>query len=294
MASNGVAEVRRFNRTVSERIGVMRADFLGRHRPYGESRLLWEIGEDGSELRELRARLGLDSGYLSRSLRALEHAGLVTVAPSPADRRTRVAQLTRKGRHERAMLDERSDDLTQSLLEPLNERQQQRLVEAMQTVERLLTASLVEVRVVDPLHPDAQRCVNAYFTELEERSKAALDPATLASAKPEEMRMPEGAMLVAYLRGNAIGCGAVKLHDREPCEIKRMWIDPEARGLGLGRRLLGDLESLASEAGALLAHIETSDHLPEAIALYRSSGYVEVAPFNEEPFADRWFEKRLR
>jgi DNA-binding MarR family transcriptional regulator len=291
--SSSVTEVRRFNRTVSERIGVMRADFLGRRRPYGESRLLWEIGEDGSELRELRARLGLDSGYLSRSLRALEHAGLVTIAPSPADRRTRVAQLTRKGRHERAMLDERSDDLAQSLLEPLNERQQQRLVDAMQTVERLLTASLVEVRLVDPLHPDAQRCVHAYFTELEERSKAALDPATLASAKPEEMRMPEGAMLAAYLRGNAIGCGAVKLHGTEPCEIKRMWVDPSARGLGLGRRLLGELESLASEAGARLAHIETSDHLPEAIALYRSSGYVEVAPFNEEPFADRWFEKRL-
>jgi DNA-binding MarR family transcriptional regulator len=88
MASNGVAEVRRFNRTVSERIGVMRADFLGRHRPYGESRLLWEIGEDGSELRELRARLGLDSGYLSRSLRALEHAGLVTVAPSRCSSRS--------------------------------------------------------------------------------------------------------------------------------------------------------------------------------------------------------------
>ena len=120
-----------------------------------------------------------------------------------------------------------------------------------------------------------------------------VDPATLASAKPEEMRAPNGAMLVAYLRGEAIGCGAVKLHGRKPCEIKRMWVDPAARGLGLGRRLLAELEACAADAGARAAHIETSDHLPEAIALYRTSGYVEVAAFNEEPFADRWFEKKF-
>jgi DNA-binding MarR family transcriptional regulator/GNAT superfamily N-acetyltransferase len=292
---SNVAEVRRFNRSVGERIGVMRADFLGLHRPYGESRVLWEIGTDGGEVRELRARLGLDSGYLSRTLRSLEAAGLITVSPSPSDRRARIAQLTRKGRRERALLDERSDELARSLLEPLNERQRERLVGAMQTVERLLTASLVEVRVVDPLHPDAQHCLNAYFAELEERSHAQLDPATLASAQPEEMREPQGAMLVAYLRGEAIGCGGVKLHGRnEPCELKRMWVDPDARGLGLGRRLLAELEAHAQAEGATVAHIETSDHLPEAIALYRSSGYAEVAPFNEEPFADRWFEKRFR
>jgi GNAT superfamily N-acetyltransferase len=163
----------------------------------------------------------------------------------------------------------------------------------MQTVERLLTASLVEVRVADPLHPGAQRCLTAYFAELERRSKTVLDPATIASAKPGEMRAPHGAMLVAYLRGEAIGCGAVKLHGREPCEIKRMWVDDAVRGLGLGRRLLAELESEAREAGAKLAHIETNHTLSEAIALYRSSGYAEVPPFNDEPFADHWFEKTL-
>jgi DNA-binding MarR family transcriptional regulator len=290
-----VSEVRRFNRSVAERIGVLRGDFLGRHRPYGESRVLWEIGEDGSEVRALRARLDLDSGYLSRTLRSLEAAGLVTVDPSESDRRTRVARLTRKGTRERALLDQRSDELAQSLLDPLNERQQARLVDAMQTVERLLTASLVEVRVVDPLHPDAQHCLNAYFAELEERSHTQLDPATLASARPDEMREPHGAMLVAYLRGEAIGCGGVKLHGpSRPCELKRMWVDPAARGLGLGRRLLAELEAHAVDAGAKVAHIETSDHLQEAITLYRSADWVEVAPFNDEPFADRWFEKRFK
>jgi DNA-binding MarR family transcriptional regulator/GNAT superfamily N-acetyltransferase len=292
MSRAAIADVRRFNRTVTERLGVLRDRFLGLGRPLGEARLLWEIG-DGCELRTLRARLNLDSGYLSRSLRSLEEAGLVTVTPSPADRRTRVARLTSKGRRERARLDRRSDDLAQSILTPLNSKQRQDLIGAMQTVERLLTASLVEVRAVDPLHPDAQRCLTAYFTELERRSNTRLDPATIASAKPEEMRAPHGAMLVAYLRGGPIGCGAVKLHGRKPCEIKRMWVDDSARGLGLGRRLLADLEATARQGRARVAHIETNHTLTEAIALYRSSGYVEVAPFNDEPFADHWFEKSL-
>jgi DNA-binding MarR family transcriptional regulator len=293
MADAAIADVRRFNRTVTERLGVLRDRFLGLGRPLGEARLLWEIGDGGCELRTLRARLNLDSGYLSRSIRSLEQAGLVTVAPSPADRRTRVARLTRKGKRERELLDQRSDDLAQAMLDPLNTRQREKLIDAMATVERLLTASLVDVRVVDPLAPDAQHCLASYFAELEERSGAGLDPATLASARPHEMRSPEGAMLVAYLRGEAIGCGAVKFHGRKPCEVKRMWVDPAARGLGLGRRLLIELEALAADAGARVSRIETSRHLPEAISLYLSAGYVEVPAFNDEPFADHWFEKRF-
>src|SRR3954463_697961 len=103
MASHEVATVRRFNRTVTERLGVLRDRFLGLGRPLGEARLLWEIGDDGCELRTLRARLGLGSGYLSRSLRSLEESGLIKVAPSLDDRRTRVARLTAKGRRERSL-----------------------------------------------------------------------------------------------------------------------------------------------------------------------------------------------
>lgn len=76
-------------------------------------------------------------------------------------------------------------------------------------------------------------------------------------------------------------------------DLKRMWIAESARGLGLGRALLGHLEGLARAHGSTEAHLETSDVLPEAIALYRSAGYVEVPPFNDEPFADRWFAKLL-
>jgi DNA-binding MarR family transcriptional regulator/GNAT superfamily N-acetyltransferase len=288
-----VGQVRRFNRVVTERVGALQDRFLGFQGPLGEARLLWEIGPDGCEVRLLRARLGLDSGYMSRLLRSLESGGLVSVAAGTADRRTRVARLTAAGRRERDALDARSDQLAESLLDPLSDRQQARLVAAMGEVERLLIAASVEITLVDPDDPDARYCLAEYVAELNRRSDRGFDPSVGATAQPHEVRPPAGAFFVAYLHGEPIGCGAVKHHPDAPGELKRMWIAPTARGLGLGRRLLATLEACARDGGARVAHIETSAVLREALALYRSTGWVEVAPFNDEPFADHWLEKRL-
>ena len=288
-----VDQVRRFNRTVSERVGALNDRYLGLDRPLGEARLLWEIGPEGREVRLLRSRLGLDSGYVSRLLRSLEAGGLVEVVPAPGDRRIRVARLTNAGRAERATLDARADELAASLLEPLSAPQRDRLVAAMRDVERLLTAAGVEILRVDPEHADARYCLAEYVAELNSRGDREFDPSVGATALPHEVRPPAGEFFVAYLHGEAIGCGAVKHHGGAPAEIKRMWIAPAARGLGLGRRLLDVLEGCARSGGARLARIETSGSLTEALALYRSTGWVEVPPFNEEPFADHWFEKRL-
>jgi GNAT superfamily N-acetyltransferase len=114
-----------------------------------------------------------------------------------------------------------------------------------------------------------------------------------ATALPHEVRPPAGEFFVAYLHGEAVGCGAVKHHADAPAEIKRMWLAPSVRGLGLGRRLLERLEGCARASGARVAHIETSAVLVEALSLYRSAGWIEVAAFNDEPFADHWFEKAL-
>jgi DNA-binding MarR family transcriptional regulator/GNAT superfamily N-acetyltransferase len=290
-----VAQVRRFNRTVTQRVGALNERFLSRDRPLAMSRLLWEIGTEGGEVVMLRARLGVDSGQMSRMLRALEADGLVTVTTSAVDGRVRVARLTHKGVRERACLDERSDELAASILEPLDAAQRTELVTAMRTVERLIATSLIELRHVDPDSADAQRCLRAYVAELNRRAPdRGFDPRKGATAEPHEVRPPNGAFVVAYLRGEAIGCGAVKHHPGNVTDIKRMWVAESARGLGLGRRLLEHLERLAGEHGSSDAHIETSDVLPEAIALYRSAGYVEVPPFIDEPFADRWFTKPLR
>src|SRR5579871_6051669 len=288
-----VEQVRRFNRIVSESIGALGDRYLGRERPLGEARLLWEIGADGCEVRTLRSRLGLDSGYVSRLLRSLEAAGLVRVTAAPGDRRVRVAQLTAAGRRERAVLDRRSDELARALLEPLSAQQRDRLLAAMRDVEQLLVAARVRLAPIDPEHPDARCCLAEYTAELNRRSKRRSDPTVGATALPHEVRPPAGRFFVAKLRGEAIGCGAVKLRAGAPAELKRMWIAPHARGLGLGRRLLATLEECAAANGARVARIETSTDLREALALYRSAGWVEVPPFNDEPFADVWLEKRL-
>jgi DNA-binding MarR family transcriptional regulator/N-acetylglutamate synthase-like GNAT family acetyltransferase len=288
-----VATVRSFNRTVTQRVGALDDRYLDRRRPLGESRLLWEIGESGCEVRLLRARLGLDSGYVSRLLRRLEAAGLVTVGPGNTDGRVRLARLTPSGRAERDVLDRRSDELARSMLEPLTDSQRQRLVTAMADVERLLAASLIEVDIVDPDHPTAAHCLQEYFAELDRRFETGFDPAGSLPADADEMRPPAGLFLVATLHGEAIGCGALKFHGARPTELKRMWVAPTARGLGAGRRILGELERRALEHGSRTIRLETNGSLVEAIAMYRSSGYREVDRFNDEPYAHHWFEKRL-
>src|SRR4051794_41573526 len=106
-----VARVRRFNRTVTERVGALDDRYLARDRPLGESRVLWEVGEGGADVRALRTRLGLDSGYLSRLLRSLGDAGLVSVEAAAGVRRGRPVRLTASGRPQRELPDRRSAQL---------------------------------------------------------------------------------------------------------------------------------------------------------------------------------------
>jgi DNA-binding MarR family transcriptional regulator/GNAT superfamily N-acetyltransferase len=278
---------------MTERVGVLNDHFLGRNHPLGEARLLWEIAEEGASVRELRRRLGLDSAYVSRLLRSLEQQGLVEVRPSEHDGRVRLVRLTRAGLRERAELDRRADAFAHSLLEPLSESQRVKLAAAMAQVERLLIASMVQITVTDPTSQDARWCIEQYFTELNERFEAGFDPTRGIPAHAHELTPPAGMLLVARLREEPVGCGAIKFHENAVGELKRMWVAPRARGLGLGRRLLLELEHAAREAGITVLHLETNRTLVEAIEMYRHSGYQEVEAFNDEPYAHHWFEKRL-
>ncbi|HEY7339741.1 MAG TPA: helix-turn-helix domain-containing GNAT family N-acetyltransferase [Ktedonobacterales bacterium] len=298
MSSAVVKQVRSFNRTVTERVGALNDHFLGRDLSLGEARLLWEIGSEGegkagAEIRALRARLALDSAYVSRLLRTLERHGLVVVEPSLQDRRVRRVKLTAAGRAERAELDHRAEGFARALLEPLSASQQTRLAEAMAEVERLLLASTVRIAIADPASADARWCLEQYFAELNRRFEAGFDPTRGISAHAHEMTPPAGLFLVASLHQKPVGCGGLKFHADAPAELKRMWVAPEVRGLRVGRRLLHELERHAREAGVTVLRLETNGTLAEAIALYRQSGYQEVEAFNDEPYAHHWFEKRL-
>jgi ribosomal protein S18 acetylase RimI-like enzyme len=291
-----VAAVRRFNRTVTQRVGALDDEYMARARPLAQARLLWEIGPGGAEVAALRARLGLDSGYLSRLLRVLESDGLVTVGPADqigGDGRVRSAALTDAGRSEWAELDKRSDELAWSILQPLTEQHRKRLVAAMADVQRLLIASMVVIEPCPPGDPRARACVRAYARDIARRFDDGFDPALSNAVRDEELVPPAGVFLLATLNDEPVGCGAVKLHPDAPAEIKRVWVSGTVRGLGIGRRMLGELERHAAERGWSAVRLDTNRNLTEAIAMYRSAGYHEIEPYNTEHYAHHWFEKQL-
>jgi DNA-binding MarR family transcriptional regulator/GNAT superfamily N-acetyltransferase len=288
-----VATLRRFNRSYTQRIGVLAESYLGAGRPLGPSRLLFEIGADGARVSELRRRLGLDSGYLSRLLRQLEQDGLATVAADPADGRQRIARLTPAGRREWRRLDRRSEDAARRLIERLSTHQRAELSDALVTADRLLRAATVEFDVVDPRSPSARHALAQYFDELHARFPTGFDPGAADAAGDAAMRPPVGAFLVMRSDGSTVGCGGLQRIDEHTGEIKRMWIDPDWRGLGLGRRLLGRLEDEATHLGRTRVVLDTNASLTEAIAMYGGAGYQPIDRYNENPYAQHWFAKDL-
>jgi DNA-binding MarR family transcriptional regulator/GNAT superfamily N-acetyltransferase len=287
-----VERVRRFNRVITRQIGALETEFLGRKRPLGASRVLYELGDGTLEVRVLRERLGLDSGYASRLVSSLSSEGLVRVRRSGTDARVRTLELTAAGRKELAILNQSSDERASAVLDALDAGQREKLVQAMDTVERMLLAASIVVAVEDPDSRAARQCLSRYCTELAERFEAGFDPDRSISASPEELRPPGGCFVIARCHGRPVGCGAVKLHD-DFAEIKRMWVDRNYRGGGVGRRILAFLETAAKDREIDTVRLETNEALTEARALYRRCGYREVPAFNDEPYAHHWFEKRL-
>ncbi len=293
MAADQIAQVRSFNRLVTQRAGALDDHFLGRNRPLGESRVLFEIGTHGADLRDLRARLGLDSGYLSRVIQSLVSARLIKLRSGQDDERVRRAELTPKGRAEFGEMNRRADEAAEAILLPLSGSQRERLVAAMSEVQRLLRVAGVQIERVDPADRTARWCIAQYFAELAERFEAGFDPAQSIPMEDDELRPPRGVFIVASADGEPLACGAIKPITRHVGYLKRMWVADSVRGLGFGRRILSALESEARALGFKTLRLETNRALTEAIRLYKSSGYIEVAPFNDEPYAHHWFEKHL-
>jgi DNA-binding MarR family transcriptional regulator/GNAT superfamily N-acetyltransferase len=293
MDAHQVQRVRRFNRMITQRVGALEDSYLRRGRPLGEARVIYETGLDGADLRTVRARLGLDSGYFSRLLRSLEAQGLITVSQQAGDGRRRQISLTRKGHTEFAAYDRLSDRLAESILAPLDDARRANLVTAMVEVERLLWSAAIVSRVEPPDSADARACLDAYFRELAERFESGFDPMKSNPAGDAEMTPPAGYFVMARLDGEPVGCGALKRGSEKIGEIKRMWTAPAARGLGVAGQVLNTLENIARETGLTTLRLETNRTLREAQALYRRAGYREVGRFNEEPYAHHWFEKQL-
>ena len=281
--------LRRFNRTYTQRIGVLDESFLGSGRPLAVSRLLFEVGTtEGVSVRALRDRLDLDSGHLSRLLRRLEAEGLVATAPDPADRRRRVVVLTPAGRTAYDDLDRRSEDRAADLVAPLTPRQRERLAEALATADLLVRAATVRLREVAADHPDAREATRRYVAELDARFPGGFDPG--GPDAPE----PGSTYVVAMSDGEPVAYGGIRpVLDDETAEIKRMWVHGDWRGAGLGARMLRHLEGLAAAQGHRRVVLDTNGTLREAIAMYERAGYSRIERYNDNPYAEAFFEKRL-
>lgn len=291
MQIDPVARIRRFNRAVTAEVGALDTSFLGRGRPLGAARLLCAIGPDGADVAGLRAALGLDSGLMSRLLRGLEEDGLIRTEADPADRRRRIARPTAKGRKEIAAYDRLSDARASALL-GRQSRNAGALLAAMDLIAVALLRDRIGIAETGPEAPGARHCLAEYYAELARRFPGGFDVTLSRDPDAADMIRPRGIFLVAAADGLPVACAGLKGHGSWG-EVKRLWVAPAARGLGLATRLMARIETTARELGMDRLRLDTNAALPEAVAMYRGAGWTEIPRFNDDPYPDVFFEKRL-
>ena len=288
---DALAHIRRFNRAVTRQVGALNSSFLDRGRPLGSARVLNAIGRGQGDVAKLRQVLALDSGLMSRLLRGLEAEGLIVVEDDPEDGRRRIARLTEAGQAEFAEYERLSDAQAADILS--RHPDQSALLTAMDLIATALTRGEIEIVPCDPLDPRARDCLQNYYAELAARFEGGFDVNLSKDPEADDMRPPRGTFLLAVSDGVPVGCAALK-GGADYAEVKRVWIAPAARGLGLARKLMEAIEAAARDLGQLHLRLDTNSALPEAVAMYHRFGWDEIDRFNDDPYPDRFFEKRLR
>ena len=287
-----VSRVRRFNRAVTSAVGALDNSFLGRGRPLGAARVLNAIGQGRSEIGEIRDYLSLDSGLMSRLLRGLEDEGLIETQAHDDDARRRVASLTRAGRREFAAYEALSNTQAESFL--ARNAQAEALLAAMDLIASALTRDRIALAEMDPRSDEARYCLREYYAELGRRFKQGFDVSLSRDPDAKDMRRPRGSFIVAMSDTLPIGCVGLKGTEHGYAEIKRLWVAPSARGLGLGKRLMDAAEDAARTLGIALLRLDTNSALPEAGQLYRTTGWREIPRFKDDPYPDLFFEKQIQ
>ena len=291
MSLDPVARIRRFNRAVTSEVGALDTSFLGRGRPLGAARVLNAIGHGRADVAEVRDYLGLDSGLMSRLLRGLEDEGLIETVPHPDDARRRVARLTGAGKSEFAAYEELSNSRAQALL--AGHPRPDALLEAMDLVAAVLGRGRITIGEADPRCAEARFCLGEYYGELARRFEDGFDVSLSRDPEAEEMVRPRGVFLLAMSDGLPVGCVGLKGSGSDSGEIKRLWVACATRGLGLARRLMSAAEQAARDLSMKTLRLDTNSALPEAVQLYRRTGWREIDRFNDDPYPDLFFEKDL-
>lgn len=291
MSLDAVARVRRFNRAVTVEVGALDTSFLGRGRPLGAARVLNSIGRGVTDVARLRESLALDSGLTSRLLRGLEEEGLIETVAHPDDARRRVVRLTRAGQREFRAYEKLSDDQARAIL--ARHPQPEVLLAAMDLIACTLQRDRTVVEEADPNGEPARACLQAYYEELARRFASGFDVARSRNPDAADMVRPRGTFLLAWSDGLPVGCVALKGNGGDAAEVKRLWVAPAARGQGLARRLMVAVEDAARQMGIRVLRLDTNSALPEAIELYRKTGWIEIPRFNDDPYPDVFFEKQF-
>ncbi|TWC07237.1 MarR family transcriptional regulator with acetyltransferase activity [Bradyrhizobium macuxiense] len=286
-----VSRVRRFNRAVTSAVGALDTSFLGRGRPLGAARVLNAIGHGRSDVGDIRDYLGLDSGLMSRLLRSLEDEELIETTAHDDDARRRIAKLTPAGKREFNAYEAISNRQAKDFL--AHHSQREALLAAMDLIASALGRDATALHEMDPRSDEARYCLGEYYAELARRFKQGFDVKLSRDPDAKDMVRPRGSFIVAMSDGLPLGCVGLKGTSAEYAEIKRLWVAPAARGLGLGRRLMDAAEHAARELGIALLRLDTNSALAEAGQLYRRSGWTEIPRFNDDPYPDLFFEKRL-
>ncbi|TGE02687.1 bifunctional helix-turn-helix transcriptional regulator/GNAT family N-acetyltransferase [Methylobacterium nonmethylotrophicum] len=291
MTIDAISRIRRFNRAVTAEVGALDTSFLGRGRPLGVARVLNAVGHGRQDVGSLRDYLGLDSGLMSRLLRSLEEEGLVVTLPHPGDARRRVVALTEAGRKEFAAYEALSNARAAELMARIPRGDD--LLRAMDLVATALGRDRIAIEETDPRGEAALHCLTAYYAELGRRFATGFDVARSRDPDAADMMRPRGAFLVALSDGLPIGCVGLKGKGGEVAEIKRLWVCPSARGFGLARRLMEAAEAAARSLAIGVLRLDSNSALTEALQLYRRTGWTEIARFNDDPYPDVFFEKRV-
>ncbi len=288
-----------------DRLRALRRMLARRFEPSGDSParagptcaaadVLRAIGRERTPVRLLRERLALGSAQLGRLLRMLEHEGLVRPGARGQGDSRRAVALTRAGLARLQRVDAQDEAQLRALLAPLTAEEARRLGAAMTEIERILTRSAVTIEPADPDGEAARWCFARYFDELDARFPGGFDRSAGGGTVRAELMPPRGRLLIARLDGAPVGCAAIRALSPGILEIKRMWVAPSARGFGIGRDLLEALERIARRRRVRLIRLDTHATLTEALRLYRRAGYRRIPRYNDNPYAQRWFEKSLR
>jgi DNA-binding MarR family transcriptional regulator/ribosomal protein S18 acetylase RimI-like enzyme len=301
-----IAALRRFNRFYTQRIGVLQEGLLDSPFSLAQVRVLYELAHPASAdalaptATGLSARLGVDEGYLSRIVHGFESKGMLSRRPSADDARRQLLTLTSKGRAAFAPLDRRSHDQAGALLDPLSAGDQRRLVESAEAIERLLGGPAAPHRPIALRAPRpgdigwvVQRHGELYALEYGYDAQFEALVAAIAARFVQRFQAGHERCWIADDGGTRLGSVFVVRQSADVAKLRLLLVEPEARGRGLGARLVRQCVGFARRAGYRSMVLWTQSELTAARHVYERAGFRRTRghphhSFGRDLVAETW------